>query len=227
MKGTTGAGSGKSERRGVTRRFAVSAVAIAALAGVGLGIGLHHAGHDSSNRSSGEAGLNGQAIWPAGFRHAPNFSLPDQSGGLFSLASSRGRPVVLMFMDSRCHQECPLEGRALAAGLRTVPDAQRPLIVVVSVNPWEDTPASARRAIERFGLASFDWRWLLGSRQRLEPVWRKFRIEVRRRAGDIEHSDALYLIDPRGFERAGMVYPFLPSWVSNDLKTLAAEANGS
>jgi cytochrome oxidase Cu insertion factor (SCO1/SenC/PrrC family) len=128
-------------------------------------------------------------------------------------------------MDSHCHQECPLEGRALAAGLRDVPRAQLPLIVVVSVNPWEDTPASAHRAIRRFGLASFDWRWLLGSKKRLEPVWRKFRVEVRRTPDDIEHTDALYLIDSRGFERAGMVYPFLPSWVSGDLQVLAAEAS--
>jgi cytochrome oxidase Cu insertion factor (SCO1/SenC/PrrC family) len=94
------------------------------------------------------------------------------------------------------------------------------MIVVVSVDPWEDTPASARRAIERFGLASFDWRWLLASRRRLEPVWHEFGIGVRRAAGDIEHSDAIYLIDGRGFERAGMVYPFLPTWISDDLAAL-------
>jgi cytochrome oxidase Cu insertion factor (SCO1/SenC/PrrC family) len=214
------------KRRGVSRRFAVGAVAIAALAGVALGIGLHQARRGSGGHGPTER-LSGQAIWPAGLRRAPDFSLPDQSGGLFSLASTQGRSVVLMFMDSRCRQECPLEGRALSAALRTVPSGQRPLVVIVSVNPWEDTPASAQHAIKRFGLASFDWRWLLGSKKRLEPVWHKFRIDVRRTAGDIEHSDALYLIDPRGFERAGMVYPFLPSWVSNDLKTLAAEANGS
>jgi protein SCO1 len=216
----------ETKPRGVSRRFAVGAVVIAALIGVALGLGLHQASRGGSGQSPG-ARLDGQAIWPAGSRRAPGFSLPDQSGALFSLASTRGRSVVLMFMDSRCHQECPLEGRALAAALRRVPGAQLPLVVVVSVNPWEDTPASARSAIGRFGLASFDWRWLLGSKKRLEPVWRKFRIEVRRTAGDIEHSDALYLIDSRGFERAGMVYPFLPSWVSDDLETLAAEGSGS
>src|SRR5689334_6441602 len=215
------------KRRGVSRRFAVGAVAVAAGVGVALGVGIHQAGSGGTESSSADAGLDGQAIWPAGSRRAPDFSLPDQSGAPYSLASSRGRPVVLLFMDSRCHQECPLEGRALAAGLRGVPSAQRPLIVVVSVNPWEDTRASARHAIERFGLASYDWRWLLGSRQRLEPVWRKFGIQVRRARGDIEHSDALYLIDSRGFERAGMVYPFLPSWVSGDLKALAEEGSSS
>ena len=217
----------ETKARAVSRRFALCAVTIAALTGVALGISLHQATRGSTEHGGRNAGLNGQAVWPAGLRRAPDFSLPDQSGGVFSLASSRGRSVVLMFMDSRCRQECPLEGRALSAALRTVPAAKRPMVLVVSVNPWEDTPASAHRAIARFGLASFDWRWLLGSKKRLEPVWRKFRIDVRRTAGDIEHSDALYLIDPRGFERAGMVYPFLPSWVSDDLKTLAAEAGGS
>jgi cytochrome oxidase Cu insertion factor (SCO1/SenC/PrrC family) len=127
-------------------------------------------------------------------------------------------------MDSRCHQECPLEGRTIAAGLRRLPRSEQPMVIAVSVDPWEDTPASARRAIGRFGLAGFRWRWLLGSKAQLEDIWRKYRIEVRRTPGDIEHTDALYLIDANGYERAGMVYPFLPTWVSTDLKTLAGEA---
>ncbi len=56
----------------------------------------------------------------------------------------------------------PAEGRALAAAFRMTPAADRPLVVAVSVNPWKDTPASARTAIRRFGLAGFSWRWLLG-----------------------------------------------------------------
>jgi cytochrome oxidase Cu insertion factor (SCO1/SenC/PrrC family) len=90
--------------------------------------------------------------------------------------------------------------------------------------PWEDTPASARAAIERFGLAPFETRWLLGSKAQLEPVWDKYGIEVHRTAGDVEHTDASYLIDSHGWERAGLLYPFLPAWVGDDLKTLAAEA---
>lgn len=127
-------------------------------------------------------------------------------------------------MDSQCHQECPLEGRALAAGFGLVPRSMRPIVIAVSVNPWEDTPGSVRRAIGRFGLGSFRWRWLLGTKPQLEHVWREYRIEVRRTSSDIEHTDALYLVDANGFERAGMVYPFLPTWISTDLKTLAGES---
>jgi protein SCO1/2 len=193
--------------------------------GVLLGLGLHGLTGGGAGTGKQAAEVRGQAIWPTGLRPAPNFSLLDSEGRRFSLASLRGGPVIVTFMDSRCHQECPLEGRALAAGFRQVPRAERPVVVVVSVNPWEDTPGSARRAIRRFGLAGFRWRWLLGSEHQLERVWRKYRIEVRQTPGDIEHTDALYLVDSNGFERAGMVYPFLPTWISIDLKTLAGETD--
>lgn len=211
----------------VSRRLAIAVLAAAALAGVAIGIGVHAiTGGGSRPAAHGQAGLRGEAIWPPGLRRAPGFSLQDQTGGSFSLASTRGKPVILAFMDSRCHEVCPLEGRVLAAGLRNVPTADRPAVVVVSVDPWADTPGSARRAIRRFGLAPYDWHWLLGPAGRLKPVWRKFRIEVRRGAHDIEHTDAVYLIDARGFERAGMVYPFLPTWISDDLSALARESSG-
>jgi protein SCO1/2 len=196
-----------------------------AVVGILLGLGAHSLLSGASDPSRPPAAFRGQAIWPEGSRRAPDFSLQDSNGQRFTLASLRGEPVIVTFMDSQCHQECPLEGRALAAGFRLVPEAERPIVIAVSVNPWEDTPASARRAMTRFGLAGFRWRWLLGSKAELEKVWRRYRIEVRRTAGDIEHSDALYLVDSNGFERAGMVYPFLPTWISTDLKKLASESS--
>jgi len=210
----------------LSRRFAVLALALAALGGVAIGVVVHQLGSGGADaKDSTSARVRGQAVWPAGLREAPEFSLPDQAGRRLALGSLRGRPVILTFMDSQCRQECPLEGRALAAAFRKVPAAERPVVVAVSVNPWADTPGSAHRAIKRFGLAAFAWRWLLGSRAELAKVWRKYGIEVRRTKGDIEHTDAIYLIDSRGDERAGMVYPFLPTWVSNDLEVLAGEGS--
>lgn len=201
-------------------------VLVAVAVGVLLGL-LVHSHTSGSTGPQQRSQFRGAAVWPSGRRPAPDFALPDQAGRRFALGGLRGRPVILTFMDSRCHQECPLEGRALAAGLQQVPAAERPMIVVVSVDPWEDTSGSIKRAMRRFGLASYDWRWLLAPRRRLAVVWRKYGIEVRRGATDIEHTDALYLIDKKGFERAGMVYPFLPSWISDDLRTLAAEGSPS
>lgn len=206
-------------------RTASLVVALAVLAGAIVGVAVHLLSQGSSQTTPATGQIHGQAVWPAGSRPAPDFTLRDSEGARFRLSSLRGRPVILTFMDSRCHQECPLEGRALAAAFRTTPRADLPVVVAVSVNPWEGTPASARQAIKRFGLAGFQWRWLLGSRAQLSRVWKQYGIFVKKASGDIEHTAALYLIDSNGDERVGMVYPFLPTWVSTDLKTLASEAS--
>jgi protein SCO1/2 len=193
------------------------------VAGVGLGLAVHSLAGGSSG-SSTVSRVRGQAIWPQGVRKAPEISLPDSEGKRFHLSSLRGRPVIVTFMDSHCHAECPIEGRQLAAAFRQVPASERPVVVVVSVNPWEDTPGSVRRGMKRFGLAGFDWVWLMGTEKQLQPTWKRYNIYVHRVSGDVEHSDALYLVDSSGYERAGMLFPFLPTWISTDLETLAAES---
>jgi hypothetical protein len=89
------------------------------------------------------------------------------------------------FWDSHCNQECPLAGSALASAERSLPRAQRPVLVVVSVNPL-DTPASSRAAIRRWNLAgAAPWHWLMGTRAQLAPVWE--RLPDRRRPGPDGH----------------------------------------
>jgi cytochrome oxidase Cu insertion factor (SCO1/SenC/PrrC family) len=171
-------------------------------------------------------GLDGPASWPAGTRPAPPITrLRDQTGGLFSLGALRGHTLAIVFFDSHCHQECPLEGRALAAAERLLPVRQRPVLVVVSVNP-QDTPGSARRAVEAWGLADVaPWHWLMGRRGNLSQAWRDYRVYVASRAvgGDIAHTAAVYLVDRRGYERSAYLYPFAPRFVAHDLRVLAGQ----
>jgi protein SCO1/2 len=193
----------------------------AVVAGIGVGVALHFATQTADARPSLHLPrLHGQAVWPAGKQPVPNFNLRDQHGRVVSPRSLRGRTVVIAFMDSRCHQVCPLEGRTLAAGLDQVPPRARPVLLVVSVNPWADTRASARAAARKWGFAG-SWHWLLGRKAELAPVWRAYKIYVRRAKGDIVHSDAIYVVDRAGFERAGFIYPFLPGAVGQDLRVLA------
>lgn len=163
--------------------------------------------------------LHGDMVWPAGAKRAPGFRLRDEQGRWVPLAGARGRVVLLTFMYSRCRQVCPIEGRMLAAVERRLGRAQRPLLLVVSVDPGRDTAASIGRFIRRAGLAGVPWQWLVGNRRQLAPVWRAYGIEVR--AGvDIGHSSAVLLIDRRGYERSGYAIPFLPTLVAADLRTL-------
>jgi cytochrome oxidase Cu insertion factor (SCO1/SenC/PrrC family) len=208
------------------RRIA-GAVLIAGILGLGVGFGVHRLTAGSAAKPaivSTRFGMHGDAAWAAGARPAPAIdTLRDQTGRVFSLASLRGHPVALVFFDSHCHQECPLEGRELAAAERTLPAAKRPVLVAVSVNP-ADTAASARRAVDAWGLALLaPWHWLMGTRRTLASVWREYHIYVARQAvgGDIAHTEAIYMIDGSGFERSAYLYPFAAKFVIEDLRVLA------
>jgi protein SCO1 len=219
------------------RRIAAAEIAAvllaAAVVGVGVGVGSHFLRARSSasptptsaspSASPGSVALRGEATWPAGARPAPAVNtLRDQSGHRFTLASLHGRTLAMVFFDSHCKQECPLAGRALAASERSLAPAQRPVLVVVSVNPL-DTPASARAAAHAWGLAgATQWHWLMGTHAQLAPVWKAYHIYVVPTRGDISHTEALYLIDRRGDERSGYLYPYIPATVAHDLRTLAS-----
>jgi len=40
--------------------------------------------------------------------------------------------------------------------------------------------------------------------------------------GDIAHTEAVYLIDRRGYERSAYLYPFAGRFVTHDIRHLAA-----
>jgi cytochrome oxidase Cu insertion factor (SCO1/SenC/PrrC family) len=213
----------------VARRTRLTRAALVLLAAGMIGAGAGAAGHFLLGGASPSAaivnvrfGMEGQAAWAAGTRTAPAIdTLPDQTGRLFSLASLRGHPVALVFFDSHCTQECPLEGRELASAESSLPVAERPTLVAVSVNP-ADTPASAAKAARAWGLAKIaPWHWLMGTRAQLAPIWHEYNIYVGRPVnGDIPHTEALVVIDRRGYERSGYLYPFGQRFVTHDLEVL-------
>ena len=202
----------------MTRRAGVAIAVLGAAAAVTAAALVVHG---NARPDSPSPRLLGQATWPPGRRTAPGFTLPDQAGRATSLSSLRGRPVLLAFLDSRCRGACAREPRAIATALRYVPRAERPVVAVVGANPHHDSPGSARAAMRRWGVAgATSWHWLLGSRSRLAPVLSSYRIAT---AAGTVRTPAVYLIDQRGFERAGMLYPFPPGWIAENLQTLADE----
>lgn len=169
--------------------------------------------------------FHGQASWAGGERPAPPFALRDQRGAVVSLAALRGRPVLLVFLDSQCTTECPIAGRQLGSVLRRLPAARRPAVLVVSVDPRGDTHASIAHALAKWKLAGpWDVHWLsAATRSQLAAVWKAYGVTVEPATNDIVHSLALYLIDRRGDERTAYLFPFLQSFVQSDLARLARE----
>jgi protein SCO1/2 len=110
----------------------------------------------------------------------------------------------------------------LAAAIDQVGGPGRPQLIVVSVDPAGDTPRSVGRAFRKWGLPA-GTSWLLGTRTELKPVWRAYEITVEPVSGDIVHSTAIYVLDKRGYERAGFLMPFAPGLVAYDLRVLGRE----
>ncbi|HEX3618373.1 MAG TPA: SCO family protein [Solirubrobacteraceae bacterium] len=213
---------------GVSRRLVAGAALLALVIGGGVGVGVYLLTRPAAAPLTAKTvlmrnGLYGDATWAAGSVRAPAIStLRDQSGGRFALSSLHGHTVAIVFFDSYCRQECPLEGRQLAAAERRLPVAQRPQLVVVSVNP-KDTAASVAKAIREWGLAGVaPWHWLMGSHAQLGRIWAEYGIQVSPPVdGDINHTEALYLVDRKGYERAGYLWPFASRFATYDMRALA------
>lgn len=209
---------------GFRRRLALIAIVAGGVTGVGLGLVAYLVTGERAQGGLALPSLNGQASWAAGERPAPPFTLRDQNGSVVSLGALRTRPVLLTFLDSHCVEQCPIMGRQLATMLRQLAPAERPTLLIVGVNPAGDTRASIRRAMREWRLAGpWRWHWVRGTRNELTTVWRDYGITVEPTTNDITHGLALYLIDRRGFERTGYLFPFLPNFVALDLQTLARE----
>lgn len=149
------------------------------------------------------------ATWRAGQKLAPGFSLSDAQGHPISLDRFRGRPVILTFIDPLCTTFCPIEASVLDRMLARLPAAQRPAIVSVSVNRLGDDAKAYRHDAHAWKLTSA-WHWAVGSQPALQRVWRKYAIgvTVNPQTKDVEHTEAAYLVDRNGYQRALYVWPF-------------------
>jgi cytochrome oxidase Cu insertion factor (SCO1/SenC/PrrC family) len=213
----------------------VALVAAAVVVGVGVGIGVAVAqGSGDGNRKTLGPGADPGTTFPAGSRRAPDFSLRDGAGRPISLRSLRGRPVVIAFIDPVCRNLCPLEAKILSDVPRALSGASRPAIVAVSVNPWNQSGPDLQRDAVHWHLPP-EWRWALGSYAALSKVWEQYAIGVqvhtKKLAGvtvhTVDHTEAAYVIDPSGYERALFLYPYRSADVVSAVRRVTAGRSSS
>ena len=133
-------------------------------------------------------------------------------------ASLRGGPAVVTFLYTHCKDTCPITAQQVRGALD---DLRRPVpAIAISVDPPNDTRASARRFLDRAGIGD-RMRFLLGSRAELAPVWRGFAIRPQRQHE--EHQARLVLLDARGMQRIGFpISQATPERIVHDLRALGA-----
>jgi protein SCO1/2 len=197
----------------------VAALAFAALLGGYLARG-------SGSGGSGDATADGVIARDTGFQGAripdgvpaPDFDLRDQYGKPVRMRDLRGKTVAITFLYSNCQDTCPATAQQIRGALdklgHDVP------VVAVSVDPPNDTAASARRFTAEQHMTG-RLRWALGKPAQLEPIWRAYGTtpqEVQQ-----EHMARLVLVDGRGRQRVGFpMQQATPEMIAHDLRVLEA-----
>jgi cytochrome oxidase Cu insertion factor (SCO1/SenC/PrrC family) len=202
--------------RSMARLLVLIVSLVVALAGAGA---LRPGSVNGQHQASARPTLQGTDVFPAGLHRVPPFALRDQDGKLITPARLRGHVFAVTFLDSICRKACPVEGRELASVQRSLGSHTPLTVVVVSVDPVADKPATAR-AFMRESRMSGPWHWLFGSQSSLVPVWIGFGISVQPVKGDINHTAAVYLVDRHGWMRVADGVPFLPSQLVESVRAL-------
>ena len=159
------------------------------------------------------------ATMPAGAR-APDFELRDEQGKPVSMRALRGQPVVVTFLYSHCQDTCPITAQTIRGALDELGHDVPAL--AISVDPPNDTPASARKFLAE-QRANGRIRFVLGTRAKLRPIWNDYGVTPQRVTQ--EHIAHITLVDARGFQRVG--YPIsqaTPERLAHDLALLERQS---
>ena len=136
---------------------------------------------------------------------APAFSLTDEHGRTVTLASLRGKVVLLTFLDDTCSVDCPLIAQEFRQAGQLLGDTQHVELVAINYNPIYTQVSYIQAFNRQEGLATVpNWLFLTGTRAQLEQVWRRYGAapaEILPAGSMIGHGDYAFVIDQAGHLR--------------------------
>jgi cytochrome oxidase Cu insertion factor (SCO1/SenC/PrrC family) len=160
--------------------------------------------------------LNGQ--------RAPEFRLVNQFGQRMSLSQFRGKVVILAFVDSECTNVCPLTTVSMVEAKQLLgAAADRVQLLGVDANPHALSVADTL-AYSRAHQMVNQWDFLTGTPAQVHAVWQAFHIAVQIDRGQIDHTPALFVIDPQGRERKVYLTQMAFDSIGQSAQVLAQEA---
>ena len=147
---------------------------------------------------------NEMLLTPLPHDQAPAFTLTDQNGRTMSLASLRGKVVVLEFMDPHCTDICPIVSQEFVDAYHKLgPAARNVAFVAINVNQYHASVADMAAYSRQEDLNAIpSWHFFTGPVPALKNAWRDYNIAVEapNPDADIVHTSALYFIDAQGRE---------------------------
>lgn len=143
-------------------------------------------------------------LWPQS-KALTEFSLEDHHGKAFNLGRLTGRWTLLFFGYTHCPDICPVTlsvlRNAVALMAEAAPDTEPPQVVFISVDPKRDSLDHLGAYVSHFNP---DFLGVTGSDENLRAFARQlgalFVLSEPDANGDylVDHTAAIFLIDPRG-----------------------------
>lgn len=199
------------------------AVAAAALAGMAAAYFV--------TRAPERPALERATLFDAG-RPLPEPGLVDHIGRDFGLDRLRGHWTLLFFGFTNCPDVCPLtlatlaETRRLLAGL---PRETQPVVAFVSVDPRRDTAAVLSRYVGHFDP---EFTGVTGGSSAIEAFAKSLGVAVilgepgEDGSYTVDHSAALFLVDPRAELVAVFGAPHEAALIAEDYRRIVAADRG-
>ena len=125
--------------------------------------------------------------------------LVDQRGNAFTLEALQGRPALVTFAYAHCATVCPLLVRNALAAREEMAGADDLAVVILTLDPWRDTPSRLADMARAWGLGSSDF-VLSGDPADVEAAldaWGVARVRDER-TGDVTHPALTYLVEGDG-----------------------------
>ncbi|MFN2375285.1 MAG: SCO family protein [Candidatus Binatia bacterium] len=204
--------------RVVLASFALFVVAGTAAAAVRIADGLAVENFSFDPADVGELPDN----YPRLSTAVPTLSLVDQDGAAFTNANLDGRVTIVTFAFAHCHTICPAIVQTMRS-LATRLGEKAPQIIVITLDPWRDTPA-------RLPQMHRDWqmpaavRVLSGEVGDVTAALDGFNMPWTRdeATGDVTHPALVYAIDAKGRIAHGFNNPSV-DWMAEASRRLMAE----
>lgn len=131
----------------------------------------------------------------------PAPQLVDQTGRTFTLASLRGRPVIVTFISAHCTDACPLVNAQFADASRQI--ARRKLdtrLLTITLDPANDPPSLMRALARRFEADPRYWLVAGGRPSEVNQIVRAFGVVAKLGKNGYReaHSTFVYVLDAKG-----------------------------
>jgi protein SCO1 len=133
----------------------------------------------------------------------PDVALVDQHGHQVTLASLKGRPVLIDFIFTTCPGPCPLMTSRMAAVAKLLRPklGSQVTFISITIDPEHDRPAQLARYAREFHADEPGWLFLTGTPAQIDRVLALYHLtRTRNPDGTVNHAIASFLLGPDGHQ---------------------------